>query len=241
MMISLSILEYEPDLSEHLDDLTKSESLFKIISLIETGRIHRVHIDVMRPPLISRRARFSVELILRLYEALNKRVLLATHLMVDDPFPIIETMNEFIPRGKRAEISIVVQRESFGSEKETIEALNFLRGYSFKVGICLDLPTLSENLTRKIIEHADTVLLMSVPMGRGGQKYSEKATQRIAYFSQKFPDKAIEVDGGITPQTIVTAKRAGAKIGVVGSFITQNENPSKAVLELEERLESVQG
>ncbi len=237
MLIALSILEFEPDLSEHVDNIAESEALFKIMSLIETGKIHRVHIDVMRPPMIPDRTKFSVELICRLYAALRSKIPLAAHLMVQEPFPIIERMNNFIMKEDRAGMTLIIQRESFHSERETIKALNLLKEKGYRSGICLNLPTSSEILTSKIIENADTVLLMSVPMGKGGQKYGENATKRIAHFSRQYPDKTIEVDGGIDSQTIVKAKGAGADIAVVGSFITRSEDPLAAILELERSLQ----
>lgn len=186
--------------------------------------------------MIPDRNKFSVKLICRLYETLRNEIPLATHLMVQEPFPIIEGMNEFIAKEDRAGMTVIVQRESFGSEEETIDALGFLKKLGYRTGICLNLPTPREVLTSKIVENADTVLLMSVPMGRGGQEYGEDATERIAYFSREFPCKTLEVDGGIDPQTASEAKRAGAGVLVVGSFITRNEDPERAVLELERGL-----
>jgi len=241
MAISLSILDYESDLSDHADNLAKSEALSKIEKLIQTGKIHRVHIDVMRPPMIPHKTAFSIELIRQLYEKLHEKILLAVHLMVNDPFPIIEKINEFIPKDERPETLIIIQRESFDSEEKTIRALIRLKEYGYKAGICLNLPSPTEILTKKIVENADTVLLMSVPMGLGGQKYSDEATERVAYFSRMFPDKTIEVDGGINPQTIVRVEKAGAKVAVVGSFITRNEDLERAILELERSLEDAKG
>ncbi len=237
MMISLSILEYEPDLSEHTGSIEESEAFSQITRLIQTGKIRRVHIDVMRPPMIPSKTRFPVELIKCLHEGLHGKTQLAIHLMVSDPISLIEKINEFIARENRAETTIFIQCESFSSEQETIEALRLLKEHGYAAGICLDLPTPRGILTRKIVESADTVLLMSVPMGEGGQKYSAEATRRIAYFAQKFPRKILEVDGGMNPQTIAIAKKAGAEIAVVGSFITQNTDPVKAVGELERNLE----
>ena len=236
MLIALSILEYEPDLAEHIDDIAESEAFSKIFSLIGTGKIHRVHIDVMRAPMVSGRTKFSVELICRLYGTLRNKIPLAAHLMVQDPFPVIEGMNSFISKEERAGTTVIVQRESFGSEEETIDALGFLRDLGYRTGICLNLPTPREVLTSKIVENADTVLLMSVPMGKGGQEYGEDATERIGYFSEEFSSKTIEVDGGIDPQTILKARGAGARMVVVGSFITRNDDPEAAVLELERSL-----
>ena len=236
MKIALSILEFEPDLSVHIDDISESDALPKIFNLIGTGRIHRVHIDVMRPPMIPGKAKFSVDLICRLYEVLHGKISLAAHLMVQEPFPIIDGMNEFIARADRAGMTLIIQRESFGSEDETIGALDLLKGQGYKAGICIDLPTPSKVLTKKIVESADAVLLMSVPMGKGGQEYGRDATERIACFSREHPDRTMEVDGGIDPRTIARAERAGAGIVVVGSFITRSKNPEGAVLELEAAL-----
>lgn len=233
MKIALSILEYEPDLSEHIDNIEKSKALSSILRLVATRKIHRVHIDVMRPPMIPATNKFSVRLMCRLHQVLHQKIHLAAHLMVQEPFPIVEGMNRFIIKEDRAGMTLVIQRESFRSEKETINALDLLREYGYRAGICLNLPSPCEDLTRKIVENANTVLLMSVPMGRGGQRYGKDATERIAHFSKEHPDKTLEVDGGIDPQTIVEAMRAGADVAVVGSFITRNEDPEQAVLELE--------
>jgi len=233
MKISLSILEYEPDLSRHTDNLAESEALSHIVQLTETGKIHRVHIDVMRPPMIPNRSAFSIELIQRLYEFLHSRIRLTAHLMVPDPFPIIEKMDKFIAEEKRRETVIIIQRESFGSEGETIQALKLLQERGYCAGLCLDLLTSREALTENVIGAADTVLLMTVPMGRGGQRYSEEGTRRIAHFSQRFPNRIIQVDGGMNPRTISIAEKAGARVAVVGSFITRSSSPVRALLELE--------
>jgi ribulose-phosphate 3-epimerase len=232
MLISLSILDYEPDLAAHIDNISESESMAVILSLIQTGKIHRVHIDVMRPPMIPNKTAFQVELIRALYQSLNDKIPLVAHLMVDNPYPIIDEMNTFIPKKERSNFAIFIQRESFSSEADTITALNFLKECNYIPGICLNLPTPSEALTADIIKVADKVLLMTVPMGAGGQEYGEEGTRRITYFSRLFPNKTIAVDGGINPETMVEAEKAGAKMAVVGAFITRNKNPIKAVLEL---------
>jgi len=237
LLISLSILEYEPELSKHINDLSESLAFLQILQLVGTKRIHCLHIDVMRPPLIPDRTAFSIELIKELYHALSQRIPLAIHLMVPDPILIIDKIGKFISRRERTNTSIILQRESFDSEIETLKAIDLVRekGYS-KVGICLDLPTPCEALSEKIIEAVNMILLMTVRMGRGGQKYADKGTEKISYFSQRYPNMLIEVDGGINPQTAQKAKNAGAKAVVVGSYITRSNNPTEALLELTQTL-----
>ncbi len=233
MLISLSILDYEPELATHLNDISESKSMITILGLIKTGKIQRVHIDVMKPPMIPKKTAFKTDLICALYQSLKYKIPLASHLMVDDPYAIIEEMNMFILRKERGNFEIFVQRESFSSEADTVKALNYLKECNYLSGICLNLPTSTEVLTSNIIEASDMILLMTVPMGAGGQGYSEEGSRRITHFSKKFPKKPIAVDGGMNPKTIVRAEKAGAKIAIIGSFITRNENPINAVLELE--------
>ena len=233
MFISLSILEYEQNLSESIDILPKSPTFFQILRLIETKKLRSIHLDVMRPPLIPNRITFPIKLIEKLYETLHEKIPLALHLMVPHPILIVNRICRFIPRENRAKIPIIIQRESFKSENEILEAVDLLRkqGYG-RIGICLDLPTPCGSISEKTVEAADFILLMTVHMGRGRQKYVDEGTRKILYFSQQYPDKPIWVDGGINLYTAHIAEKAGAKALVVGSYITRSNNPTEALLEL---------
>ncbi len=236
MLVSLSILDYEQDLVANSSDVSKSKSMPLILDLIQTGIISRIHIDVMKPPMIPHRTAFPIELIKSLYKSLSDKIPLAAHLMVDNPYLFIEGICSFVPREKRETFEIFIQRESFNSEAETVKALETLKKRNFSSGICLNLPTSTDLLTARIIESSDIILLMTVPMGAGGQEYSVKGSKRISLFSKMFPDKKIAVDGGINAETIVEAKKAGAKVAVVGSFITRSVNPVKAANDLKLKL-----
>ncbi|MEM3955947.1 MAG: hypothetical protein QW424_04260 [Candidatus Bathyarchaeia archaeon] len=241
MSISLSILEYEPELSRRIDNLRESQAFINIMRLIKTRRIDSIHIDAMRPPLIPGKTRFSIDLIRRLYEELKEEIPLNMHLMASNPLEIIEDMNKFIKGENRGKVAVIVQVEAFGTEDETINAVKTIKRYGYRVGIGLNLPTPEEKLTSKIAKEADMILVMSVPMGLGGQKYHKEATGRLRVISKRFPDKIIEVDGGINPETIVEALRAGANIAVVGSYITLSDNPLEALLKIDNIIESLKG
>lgn len=235
ILISLSILEYEEKLLKNVDNLENNETFLNLLKIVRSGRVHCIHIDVMRPPMVPK-IKFPPALIKRLYDALHDKVALSIHLMTKEPLKIVEEINKFIPEGERSNVALIVQVEAFDTEDEAIKALETLKKFHYKVGISLNLPTPEERLTNKIAENANIILLMSVPIGAGGQKYHEEATQKIRGFSQKFPSKIIEVDGGINPETIIKVQEAGAKIAVVGSYITASENPEEALLNLEKAL-----
>ena len=45
--------------------------------------------------------------------------------------------------------------------------------------------------------------------GRGGQKFLERCVPKVAELRARFPEKDIEVDGGLGPNTIDTCAHAG--------------------------------
>jgi len=231
-------LEYESELSGNIDKLESSKAFLSIMRLLETGKIHGIHIDVMRPPMIPDKSTFSINLIERLYEKLHDKTSFTIHLMVDNPLQVLREINKFVRNEDRANMTIVVQVESFSSEEEAVKAIEIIRGYGYKVGVSLNLPTPEDRLTNRVASIVDVILLMTVPMGSGRQKYHASATYRVKYFSTKFPEKLIKVDGGINPKTIIEVWKAGAKAAVIGSYITVSEDPEEALLNIERSLKS---
>jgi len=45
--------------------------------------------------------------------------------------------------------------------------------------------------------------------GRGGQKFLERCVPKVAELRARFPEKDIEVDGGVGPKTIDVCAEAG--------------------------------
>ena len=45
--------------------------------------------------------------------------------------------------------------------------------------------------------------------GRGGQKFIDRCVPKVAELRARFPDKDIEVDGGVGPKTIDVCAQAG--------------------------------
>ena len=228
-LISLSILEYERELSQQIGNLANSEAFSKIVELVDSGFLYSVHIDVMRPPLVPHRSSFPIELIRDVCSHLRSKILIEVHLMVNEPELLIEKINGFVDPEHRTKVALIIQREAYISEEEVINRLRIIKSLGYKAGIGLNFPTPFENLTDEMIENSDLILVMSVPMGKGGQKYEDRATERIRSISRRFPEKLSKVDGGINDKTIKTVIEAGARILVMGSFITRNRRPLDAL------------
>lgn len=92
-----------------------------------------------------------------------------------------------------------------------------------RAGVTLN-PATSLTTLDEILPYVEQVLVMSVNPGFGGQSYIPTSTQKIANLrrmlnQRNFQHIDIEVDGGIDPDTVGKAARAGANVFVAGSFI----------------------
>ena len=70
-----------------------------------------------------------------------------------------------------------------------------------------------------LINDVDMILVMSVNPGFGGQSFIESAVEKIKELRAMNPNVDIEVDGGITDETIGKCIKAGANIFVAGSYV----------------------
>ena len=93
-----------------------------------------------------------------------------------------------------------------------------------------------------IIPEIDTVLLMTVEPGFGGQDFLDLVLPKIArtraLAKAAGADIAIQVDGGISLETIERCAAAGATVFVAGSAVYRAENPDAMVRELRLKAEA---
>ena len=110
-----------------------------------------------------------------------------------------------------------------------IEDINYIKDKKIKVGIAINPDTDIEKIY-KYLNKIDLVLLMSVPPGKGGQKFidiSQKLNKLYNYRKENNLSFIIEVDGGINNETI--KKVSKADIVVCGSYITDSNDYNKQV------------
>ena len=105
-----------------------------------------------------------------------------------------------------------------------IENINYIKDKNIKVGIAINPDTNIERIY-KYLDKIDLVLLMSVPPGKGGQKFidiTDKLNKLYEYRKNNNLSFIIEVDGGINNETIEKVKKAD--IAVCGSYITDSND-----------------
>jgi len=91
----------------------------------------------------------------------------------------------------------------------------------------------------EVVADLDLLLVMTVNPGFGGQNYlpasDDKIQRAYALRTTHHARFFLEVDGGITAQTIAAAHQAGADTFVAGNAIFAGGDPARAVRELRQR------
>jgi ribulose-phosphate 3-epimerase len=91
------------------------------------------------------------------------------------------------------------------------------------------------------LDLVDMFLIMTVEPGFGGQKFMENMMEKVRKTRTIIGDRPIwlQVDGGISMQTIETALEAGADTFVVGSAVFNAPDPAQMVVDLRKLATSI--
>jgi ribulose-phosphate 3-epimerase len=101
-------------------------------------------------------------------------------------------------------------------------SLQHIRKLGKRAGVVLN-PGTPIDAIDNVMDLVDLVLIMSVNPGFGGQSFIDSQLRKIEAARQRIDrsgrDIALEVDGGITPETARRAVAAGATVLVAGTSV----------------------
>eukprot|EP00732_Lithocolla_globosa_P005664 Lithocolla_globosa_v1_NODE_6008_length_1150_cov_22.538813.p1 type:complete len:266 gc:universal NODE_6008_length_1150_cov_22.538813:241-1038(+) len=103
-----------------------------------------------------------------------------------------------------------------------------IRAVGMKVGVALK-PKTPVECVLSLVEAVDMVLIMTVEPGFGGQSFMEDMMPKVSSLRSKYPKLDIEVDGGLGPNTIEAAAKAGANMIVAGSSVFKAQDPAEPI------------
>lgn len=146
---------------------------------------------------------------------------------------MIENANDFIPALADAGANwIGVHYEACRHLHRTLE---LILQHGMKPGVVIN-PATRVDLLLDILPMVHHVLVMSVNPGFGGQKFigfSLDKVRRLRELRREMGlDYAIEIDGGVAPETVAAIVEAGAELLVAGSAVYDSGDPEKAAREL---------
>lgn len=103
---------------------------------------------------------------------------------------------------------------------------------SVQIGVAVPC-TASPDLLREYENLYDYVQVMGIEkVGFQGQPFDARAIELVRHVHEQYPELAIQVDGGVSEDTIPDLIRAGATRLVVGSAIWKSEDPAAEIEKL---------
>lgn len=145
------------------------------------------------------------------------------HLMIEDPD------RWAIGYAEAGAYNVTVHVEA---ANDPVKLAKDLRAAGSKAGLSIKPGTPLEPYV-EVLKHYDTLLVMSVEPGFGGQKFMvdtlEKVRQARHLVDTGHLKLLVEIDGGINADTIEQAAQAGVDCFVAGSAVYDAADPGKAV------------
>jgi ribulose-phosphate 3-epimerase len=190
------------------------------VSAAASGGAEWIHVDVMDGDFVPNLT-FGAPVIRALRRITD--LPLDVHLMVRNPEKYIA---DFADAGATVftfhpEATVHVERH-----------LASVHEHGMKAGLALN-PSTPLTAVTEVVHELDLLLIMSVNPGFGGQSYLPASTGKIrrarALLEQSGSQAVLEVDGGITRETIMTAWNAGADTFVAGTAVFGEADPAQAV------------
>lgn len=190
------------------------------IAAVEREDVEFLHLDVMDGHFV-KNITFGPALVKSV--ASVAKTTLDTHLMIENPERYIEP---FMKAGTHV---LTIHVEASSDVRRDLQAIRNLGG---KAGLAFNPDRPFEKL-EPYLGDIDLLLVMSVFAGFGGQSFIEGSLAHVERAALLRENQgltfAIEIDGGISPETARRARDAGADILVAGTAIFRSPDYGAAI------------
>jgi ribulose-phosphate 3-epimerase len=193
------------------------------VRIVEEAGADVIHVDIMDGHFVP-----NISLGIPVLASLRKatRLPLDVHLMIEQPELYIE---DFIRAGGSR---ILVHQEA---TVHLDRALAMIRELGAEAGAAIN-PATPVSMLSEVLDKVDTVLVMTVNPGFGGQKFIPNTYEKIRQLNQMRArynaSFRIEVDGGVEPENTAELAQAGANTFVAGTSIFHTADPAAATRQL---------
>ena len=207
--VSVSSLPYNDDIFKYLGKIVGSSTDF-------------LHLDIMDGSLTENKT-FDYNTVKKINS--KTTLFLDCHLMIDEPSEIVKN---YVESGANI---ISVHYEAFKDKSKLIDTLVYLKSNNVIVGLAIYPNTKIETI-ELYKNYFDLLLIMSVEIGKYGQKFLDLTIDKIKLAKELLPNKLIEVDGGVNLENIEELKKLGVDIVVVGGSFFKSEDKNEFITNL---------
>jgi len=153
------------------------------------------------------------------------------HLMIND----VDRIALDYARAGAGSVTIHIE-----ATQNPLQTLKSLRKLGSRAGMALK-PGTEIELYADLLDEIDMLLIMTVEPGFGGQKFMANMMDKVRRSKALIGDRPvwIQVDGGVSLDTIAIAREAGADTFVAGSAVFNSPEPAEMVKMLRQRASDI--
>lgn len=198
----------------------------KCVELTEKWGADYIHCDVMDGVFV-KNITFGMPMIKAIKKHTN--LPLDVHLMIVSPEKYVD---EFIKAGA----DIIVFHPNVCSDIRG--TLRHIKKQGVKAGLAIN-PDIDVYSIKEYLDDIDTILLMSVFPGFGGQKFIDSVLEKIEITKKMIEGRKIEIeiDGGVNIENYKEIAKKGIDSFVAGSAVYKDKNPEEVIRLLQNALQ----
>tara|TARA_Y100000310_G_scaffold313220_1_gene361313 strand:+ start:1137 stop:1772 length:636 start_codon:yes stop_codon:yes gene_type:complete len=178
------------------------------------GLVKELHLDVVD-------GKFAPNEAMNFEFRLSRKFRYNIHLMVKNP-------EQWISKYLRRIDLFIPQIEEI---KDIPNYISWMKDKGKRIGFALKPETKVKILEPYLVD-IDYILVLTVKPGFYGSKYLPRNLSKVKQIKKTYPKIKVIVDGGISPETIGEAAKAGADYFVSGSYVTKADNPKQRIQNL---------
>jgi len=183
-----------------------------------------IHLDVMDNVFVPN---FTFD-----FEAASK-IIRSSPIPIDSHLMVADVDQIAIDYAQAGSASVTIHAEA---TRDIAATLKGIKSHGARAALALKPGTEIEEY-EDFVDNVDMFLIMTVEPGFGGQKFMDSMMDKVRRTRKIIGSRPIwlQVDGGISLETIEIAVQAGADTFVAGSAVFKAEDPAQMVIALRER------